>query len=142
MNGKLSNLPICTIEFYFLYVLLRGLSIRQRHITSDIPYRSPCTTFLNCYLTIMTENDFKEVQLMEKVVLAVLAFQLKTVREKLNDITFNKVQGFDKQKLLCTQPGLRPGTAKGSEWTFRFETGYYRVVLLGVTIYSKLLHIY
>ena len=37
-NDKLSNLPIWTIEFIFLYVISRRFSIRQRHITSHSPY--------------------------------------------------------------------------------------------------------
>ena len=46
-NGSLSNLPLESLKFYFLYVLFRRFSIRQRHITSDSPYRSPCIIFCN-----------------------------------------------------------------------------------------------
>ena len=37
-NGKLSNPPIWTIEFYFSYVLFRRFLIPQSHITSHSPY--------------------------------------------------------------------------------------------------------
>ena len=42
-NGRLSNLPIESLEFNFLYVLFRRFPIHQRHITSHSPNRSPCS---------------------------------------------------------------------------------------------------
>ena len=43
MNGRLSNLPIESLEFNCLNVLFRLFSICQRHITSHSPSRSSCS---------------------------------------------------------------------------------------------------
>ena len=44
-NGKLSNDPIWTDELNFSWPV-EAFSIRQRHITYNSPYRSPCSRLL------------------------------------------------------------------------------------------------
>ena len=52
-SGRLSNLPIESLEFNCLKVLFRRFSIRQRHIASHSPNRLPCMS-INLYLHLVT----------------------------------------------------------------------------------------